>query len=196
MLCGSVAAKAPGATKVLVLGDSLSAAYGLPPEQGWVAALQQRFTDARVEFVNASVSGATTAAGLERLPGLLKQHQPSWMFLQLGANDGLQGKPITYIKNNLRALIVRAQDAGVEVILAGVHLPPNLGARYTEPFFSMYADLAQEYDLHYVPFVLQGVAGDARYMQSDGLHPNAAGQKIMADSLGSQLQSFLFAEER
>lgn len=196
ILYSSVTAKTPSATKVLVMGDSLSAAYGLPPEQGWVAALQQRFSEAGAEFVNASVSGATTAAGLERLPRLLEQHRPHWVFLELGANDGLQGKPLGYIKGNLRALIENAQEAGAKVILVGVRLPPNLGARYTEPFFDMYAELAQEYHLHYIPFVLQGVAGDSRYMQADGLHPNAAGQEIMAEYLGSHLQSFLYSKQQ
>lgn len=194
LLLGSVIANAQSTNNVLVLGDSLSAAYGLPPEQGWVAALQKRFAEKDIQFVNASVSGATTAAGLARLPALLQQHKPEWVVLELGANDGLQGKPIPYIRRNLSTLIEQAQGSGSEVLLLGVRLPPNLGQRYTEPFFEMYAELAAKYQLAYVPFILEGVAGDERLMQDDGLHPNAEGQKVMARHLGQSLERFLSVE--
>lgn len=190
LLTCSVNVSAESTSKVLVLGDSLSAAYGLPPEQGWVAALSRRFANSQIELVNASISGATTAAGLERLPMLLKQHQPDWVALQLGANDGLQGKPIGYIQNNLETLITQAQSANSRVILLGIRLPPNLGRRYTEPFFDMYATLAKEYELNYIPFILDGVAGNEQLMQDDGLHPNQEGQKVMADQLGKRFSEF------
>lgn len=191
LLTCSVIVSAESTNKVLVLGDSLSAAYGLPPEHGWVAALSRRFASNQIEFVNASVSGATTAAGLERLPTLLKQHQPDWVVLELGANDGLQGKPIGYIRNNLEALIKQAKAADSRVILLGIRLPPNLGRRYTEPFFEMYATLAKEYQLDYVPFILDGVAGNEQLMQDDGLHPNKKGQEVMANQLGDRFGEFL-----
>lgn len=191
LLFGSVIVNAQSTSTVLVLGDSLSAAYGLSPEQGWVAAMQNRFAEEDIKFVNASISGATTAAGLSRLPALLQRHNPQWLVLELGANDGLQGKPIPYIRRNLASLIEQAQAAGSEVMLLGVRLPPNLGKRYTEPFFSVYGDLAQEYQLNYLPFILEGVAGDPRLMQSDGLHPNAEGQKVMSKLLHGPLEQFL-----
>lgn len=194
LLLSSVIVDARSAHKVLVLGDSLSAAYGLPSEQGWVDALARHFADDDIHFVNASISGATTAAGLERLPALLLQHEPEWLVLQLGANDGLQGKPLDYIDRNLTTLIEQASAAGSRVILLGVRLPPNLGRRYTEPFFAMYAGLAQKYQLHYVPFILDGVAGDAKLMQADGLHPNAAGQQVVTAQLLGQFGEFLLAE--
>lgn len=191
LLLSSAVVDARSSDKVLVLGDSLSAAYGLPPEQGWVAALSRHFADRNIQFVNASVSGATTAAGLERLPKLLQQHNPDWVVLELGANDGLQGKPIKYIERNLTMLIEQSLSAGSHVVLLGVRLPPNLGRRYTEPFFEMYGDLAEKYQLHYVPFILEGVAGNDKLMQGDGLHPNAAGQKVMTDHLLAPFSDFL-----
>lgn len=191
LMLSSVSARAQSTSTVLVLGDSLSAAYGLSPEQGWVAAMRDRFKDNPFTFENASISGATTAAGLARLPSLMRQYNPKWVVLELGANDGLQGKPLAYIRRNLTALIQQAQAGGAEVMLVGVRLPPNLGHRYTEPFFAMYGELAQAYQLAYVPFLLEGVAGDKRLMQSDGLHPNAEGQQVMVQLMGAALEQFL-----
>lgn len=182
------------ASKVLVLGDSLSAAYGLPPEQGWVAALSRHFAASQIRFINASVSGATTASGLQRLPALLRQHQPDWVVIELGANDGLQGKPIPYIKRNIDALIKQAKAADSRVVLLGVRLPPNLGRRYTDPFFGIYETLADKHQLHYVPFILEGVAGNGDLMQDDGLHPNVQGQKVMAKMLTDQFSAFFGAQ--
>lgn len=163
----------------LVLGDSLSAAYNLPTEQGWVALLQKSWSVSapQVTVINASVSGATTAAGLQRLPGLLRSHQPDWVFLELGGNDGLQGKPIEHIRANLRQIVQLSKATGAQVVLAGMRLPPNLGKRYTEPFFHLYGEIAEEYQLPFVPFLLEGVAGDPHLMLADGLHPNAIGQQ-------------------
>lgn len=167
-----------------MLGDSLSAAYNIPREAGWVNLLREKIQailpDATV--INASVSGATTAAGLQVLPGHLRHYQPSLVILELGANDGLQGKPVPYITANLKRLIELSQQAGAEVILVGVRLPPNYGAGYTEPFFNQYAKLSEAYQLGYVPFILEGVAGRDEVMQEDGLHPEAKAQpRVLAN---------------
>lgn len=170
------------------LGDSLSAAFNLRENQGWVALIEKRIQQAYpspskpVKFVNASVSGATTDAGLHILPNLLKA-SPDIVFLELGANDGLQGKPIPHITQNLRSLIKQLQSSGSEVILMEIHLPPNLGKRYTGPFLNQYAQLAQEYQIELMPFLLAGVAGKNDLMMEDGLHPNAKGQQIIANNL-------------
>lgn len=184
IVCASARASAEPDT-VLVLGDSLSAAYGLPTDQGWVHALEQKFhaTAPAVKLVNASASGATTAAGLSQLPHLLAEHQPDYVLLQLGANDGLQGKPVDYIRANLAALIEGIQDNGADVILIGIRLPPNFGRRYTEPFYAMFESLAQDYQTARVPFLLDGVAGNDALMQRDGLHPKAEAQASVLENV-------------
>lgn len=184
-------AQTPGS--IVVLGDSLSAAYDMRTEEGWVAALESALEEASVPatVTNASISGATTAAGLQRLPSLIERYQPEWLLLQLGGNDGLQGKPVSYVRANLVTLIEMAQDSGAKVALLGVKLPPNLGARYTEPFFSMYAELAETYDLPYVPFLLEGVAGDAQLMLPDGIHPKADARDLIFANIWQVLESHL-----
>ena len=184
---------APPPKKVLVLGDSLSAAYKLPATQGWVHLLQQRLReyDVSTELVNASVSGATTAAGLQILPGALAAHVPDMVIVELGANDGLQGKPVSYIRKNLQQLIEKSQAGGAKVVLLGVRLPPNFGARYAEPFFAQYASLAEQYDAVLVPFMLDGVAGQSAFMMGDGLHPNATGQVRVLENIWEVLAPYL-----
>lgn len=180
---------------IVVLGDSLSAVYGLSSEQGWVAALEKELNAELPGWrvVNASFSGATTAAGLQRLPDLLEKHQPEWVILELGGNDGLQGKPVAYIRRNLSELIELSQGAGANVLLLGIRLPPNMGARYTGPFFDMYADLSQTYHLPYVPFLLEGIAGDANLMLEDGIHPNSRGQALILANVWPVLEPALKA---
>ena len=173
---------------VLVLGDSLSAAYKLSASQGWVSILaSQLAAHDDVMIHNASVSGMTTSTGLQMLPGALKQYQPQFVVIELGANDGLQGKPVPFIRKNLSELITLAKQADAKVLLLAVRLPPNRGSRYTEPFFNMYQALAAEHNVALVPFFLDGVAGHPELMQSDALHPNAEGQKHIAAAL---LESF------
>lgn len=166
---------------LLVLGDSLSAAYGIPAEQGWVNLLARRLEEQNSEttVVNASVSGATTSAGLALLPSLLKVHQPKWVMLELGANDGLQGKPIPFIEQQLRDLLEQIHAAGAKPIIFGMSLPPNYGDRYTKPFSAVFPKLARDYDAVYVPFLLEGVAGNADLMQADGLHPKTKAQPLI-----------------
>lgn len=179
--------------KFLIVGDSLSAAHGLPEDQGWVALLdhQWRQTNPNIQIVNASVSGATTAAGLSRLPELLRQYRPKWMVLELGGNDGLQGKPLRHIRSNLQQMVNLAQLQGTAVYIVGMRLPPNLGRRYTEPFFEQYAQLAEQTGSGYYPFLLEGVAGEAKLMQSDGIHPSAAGQRRVFEQIEAPVQAWV-----
>ncbi len=178
---------------ILILGDSLSAAYKLSAKQGWASLMQARLREEglRYQVVNASISGATSAAGLQLLPRKLHEHKPSVVILELGANDGLQGKPVSYISQNLKRLIQLAKDANAQVLLLGIRLPPNFGSKYTEPFFQQYALLAKDLEANLVPFMLDGVAGKPEYMLSDGLHPNAEGQVLVLDTIWPYLQVLL-----
>ena len=181
---------------LLVVGDSLSAAYNIPPQQGWVHLLRKQLQqrNKKIIVVNGSISGATTAAGLQNLPLLLAKHQPEYVILELGGNDGLQGKPVTYIKSNLSQLIKTAQLAGAEVLLVGIRLPPNFGKRYTEPFFNQYGDLADLHNIAYMPFLLEGVAGDDSLMQDDGIHPNVAAQPIILNTIWPYVEKLIGAD--
>jgi acyl-CoA thioesterase-1 len=184
------------AQTLFVLGDSLSAAYRLKPEEGWVALLQNRLVEqgSDIKVVNASISGETTQGGLTRLPELLNRHQPNWIVLELGANDGLRATPIPRIEQNLRALIDQSQEAGAEPIIVGIQLPPNYGPRYTRRFFGLYESLAQEYELARVPFLLEDVALKPELMQSDGLHPTAEAQPIVLEQVWPTLSSVMLAD--
>lgn len=170
------------AETVLVHGDSLSAGYGIAVESGWVALMEEALSESTT-VINASISGETTQGGLARLDGLLAEHQPTLMVLELGANDGLRGYPLRQMQSNLEAMIEAAQAQGTEVVLIGIRLPPNLGRRYTEPFFNTYRTLAEEYALPYLPFMLEGVAQYTNLMQRDGLHPTAEAQPIILENV-------------
>lgn len=178
---------------ILVLGDSLTAAYNMAANEGWVNLLQQKLASANAGYtvVNASVSGATTAAGLSIMGQSLVLLKPTIVILALGANDGLQGKPISYITNNLDRLITQAQQANATVMLVGIRLPPNFGLRYTEPFFRQYSALANKRNIALLPFLLEGVAGNATLMQADGLHPNTTAQPILLGNIWPVLQPLL-----
>ncbi|GGC09477.1 arylesterase [Marinobacterium zhoushanense] len=181
------------AGSVLVLGDSLSAAYGIPLEQGWVSLLRQRVEQARLDLdvVNASVSGETTSGGLSRLPGLLAAHQPAIVMIELGANDGLRGTPLDIVRRNLQQMVDQAQQAGARVLLIGNRLPPNYGPQYTQAFFELFAEVAREKQVTLVPFLLAGVAEDWDLMQDDGYHPRAEAQPRLLDTVWSGLQPLL-----
>jgi acyl-CoA thioesterase-1 len=178
-------ADSQGPKKILVVGDSLSAAYNLPVEAGWVSLLDKHYanTEHQLIFINASVSGATTDAGLKILPVALKEHDPDFVIIALGANDGLRGRPIPYITKNLSTLITTSQDAGAKVLLLGVRIPPNYGLGYTEPFFQQYLKLSDKYETALVPFMLEGVAGNQAMMMADRMHPNTEGQKVMLQNV-------------
>ena len=178
---------------ILVFGDSLSAAHGLRPDQGWVALLARRLRSEgyRYRITNASVSGETTAGGLVRLPHVLKAHRPGILILELGANDGLRGLPLTLAEKNLAAMVRMAQAAGVRVLLVGMLIPPNYGPRYAQAFADMYPALARRYQLRLVPFLLDKVALHRRLMQADGLHPDARGEPLVLDTLWPYLKPML-----
>ena len=178
---------------ILVMGDSLSAAYELRSEQGWVALLAQRLRTQGYgyEVVNASVSGETSGGGLQRLPRALELHHPDLVILELGANDGLRGLPIAAAKENLAKMVQLVQAAGARVLLVGIQIPPNYGPRYTSEFAAMYPDLAKQYHLPLVPFLLDKVALDPTLMQADGLHPTAAGEPLVLETVWRELGPLL-----
>ncbi|MEX0962787.1 MAG: arylesterase [Pseudohongiellaceae bacterium] len=180
---------------LLVYGDSLSAAYGIEEEQGWVTLLQQRLDEEKlpIRVVNGSVSGETTTGGLARLPAMLDSYKPELMILELGGNDGLRGLPLDIMRENLALMIDLAQAAGAEVILTGIQIPPNYGPRYTVPFFETYADLAEEKSLSLVPFLIDGIPQQAELMQNDGIHPRSEAQFMILDNVWPILQPKLEA---
>jgi len=178
---------------VLVVGDSISAAFGLETSQGWVHLLQQRLDthapDHRV--VNALISGDTSAGGRARLPTLLEEHEPEIVILELGGNDGLRGQSPAQLKANLAAMVEQSQQAGAKVLLLGMRLPPNLGQRYTTAFAQAFDSLAQEQALPYVPFLLEGVGGVEGMMQADRIHPTAGAQQRLLDNVWPVLEPLL-----
>lgn len=184
--------KATKSPVILVMGDSLSAAYNIPTQAGWVSLLKERLsqqTDWQV--VNASISGETTNGGVTRLPALLRQHQPDIVLLELGANDGLRGLPPTLITNNLEKMTELSQQSGAEVLLLGILLPPNYGPAYLTQFESIYPKLAKKHQLSLVPFLLEGIADKPDLMQDDGLHPTAAAQVKILETVWLELQPLL-----
>lgn len=170
---------------ILVFGDSLSAAYGIPREAGWVSLLQQKLqlTHPQYRIVNASISGETTGGGLRRMASALRQHHPGIVILELGANDGLRGISSQDIEANLGKLITQSRKAGAKVLLLGMQLPPNYGGGYTARFQTLYPRLARKYQIALVPYLLEGVAPEQ--FQADNLHPNSEAQeKILRTVLG------------
>ena len=184
----------PAATKtLLVVGDSLSAAYGIDVSAGWVALLQQRLIRNRMDYniVNASISGDTTANGLARLPRLLDEHHPRIVVIELGANDGLRGLSLPEMQHNIKTMIEKAKSRGAKVLLLGIRLPPNYGKTYTERFHRVYEDVASESKVPLVPFILEGIATDRTLMQADGLHPDAEAQRKVLENVWTTLKSML-----
>jgi len=169
---------------VLVLGDSLSAGYGLTVEESWVSLLASRLAQEGYghRVVNASVSGDTTSGGLARIGAALTRHEPELVIIELGGNDGLRGLPLGVVRSNFEAMIQQSREAGAEVVLLGMRIPVNYGPRYAESFHALYGELAETYDLEWVEFFLDGVALDDGLMQADGIHPNAEAQPLMLDN--------------
>jgi acyl-CoA thioesterase-1 len=178
---------------LLVLGDSLSAAHNIPIESGWVHLLETRLEQSKHPrpVVNASISGETTAGGLARLPKLLADDKPALVVIELGANDGLRGLPLDEIRHNLDAMIRASRDAGAAVVLIGIELPINYGPQYRDGLRAIYRDLAAEFNLPLVPFLLDGVALNPDLMQDDGLHPKAAGEPKVLDNVWPVLEPAL-----
>lgn len=175
---------------ILVYGDSLSAAYGIPREQGWATLLQQRLHKQGYshQVINASISGETTSGGLSRIKASLQQHKPDIMLLELGANDGLRGLPVAEMQQNLTSIIEAGQGTGARIILIGIMIPPNYGPGYTRQFSASFPALAKRYHLPLVPFLLDGVAGKRELTQDDGLHPTAAAQSLILENVWKTLE--------
>ena len=172
-----------------MFGDSLSAGYGLRPDEGWVPLLQKRLQAQGyvTPVVNASVSGETSGGGLQRLPRALELHKPALVILELGANDGLRGLPIPATHANLEKMVAMVHTFGAQVLLIGMRMPPNYGPRYTADFSQMYKDIAQHDHLPVVPFLLESVALNPDLMQADGMHPNAHGAPFVLDTVWPRL---------
>ena len=189
-------AATPPAPRILVVGDSISAEYGLPRGSGWVALLQKRLDAEKKTYrvINASISGDTTSGGKTRLPQLLKQHQPQIVVLELGANDALRGLSLQQTRANLAAMVAAAQQAKARVLLLGMQIPPNYGAQYTADFAKTFADISQSHKTALVPFLLKGIADvpdSQRWFQSDRIHPNAPAQPKILDNAWPQLKPLL-----
>jgi len=180
---------------ILVVGDSLSAAYQINPDQGWVNLLQQRLDQQGMDYqvINASISGDTTLGGLSRLPAALKRHTPEIVIIELGANDGLRGLPIIDMQENLAQMIRLSEAASARVLLLGMQLPPNYGPTYTRSFYECFQTLARTYHVGLVPFFLSGVAEQRSLMQDDNLHPTAQAQPLLLDNVWPLLQPLLIA---
>ena len=191
MLCAPAAYSA--SKTLLVLGDSISAEYGLPRESGWVSLLQKRLSDDKlaINVVNASISGETTAGGLTRLPALLQQHKPALLIIELGGNDGLRGLSLAATQANLREMIKSAERIGARVLLLGMRVPPNYGPDYSKRFAAMYQGLGRERNVKLVPFLFAGLEDTERFFQQDRIHPNQRAQAVMLDSVWPVLRPLL-----
>lgn len=178
---------------VLVVGDSISAAFGLDTRQGWVALLENRLVEQGFDHrvVNASISGDTSAGGAARLPALLTEHQPELVIIELGGNDGLRGQPPMQLQQNLAAMVQQSQKAGAKVLILGMRLPPNYGVRYTTAFAEVFPKVASETGAELVPFVLEGIGGVPSMVQSDGIHPTAEAQPRLLDNVWPMLKPML-----
>ena len=192
LIVASASAQAE-APVILVFGDSISAGYGLPLEQGWVELLRTRLKAQGYGYqvVNASVSGETTAGGLARLPRALELHHPSIVILELGGNDGLRGLPIAQMRTNLTQMTSSSTAGGAKVLLLGMRMPPNYGPEYTKQFAMVFSDLATEKKISLVPFLLTDIALSPALLQADDIHPNAQGQPILLDNVWPTLKPLL-----
>ncbi|RVT45392.1 arylesterase [Rheinheimera sediminis] len=183
LLVLSLTTAAVQAKTLLILGDSLSAGYGLSQQQSWVYLLQQKLDhqDSGWTLVNASISGETSGGGLARLPALLKQHQPDYVLIELGANDGLRGFPIPQLESNLNAMVEQIKQQNSQAVLMQIRIPPNYGPRYTTQFTNLYAKVAEAQQIVLWPFFMETIALKQQWMQADGLHPNLEAQPVIAD---------------
>jgi len=173
------------AATIVVFGDSISAAYGIEVNKGWVAKLQQKLKQEKKSYqvINASVSGETTSGGLARLPQVLSQYQPKILILELGGNDGLRGQPPKLMQQNLQKMIQQAKTQKVKVVLLGMKIPPNYGKAYNQAFEKVFVDVAKAEQVSLVPFFLEGVGGHDDLMQADGIHPNEKGQDRLLQNM-------------
>ncbi|MDO6442017.1 MULTISPECIES: arylesterase [unclassified Marinobacter] len=183
-----------GQQTLLVVGDSLSAAYGVPSETAWVQLLRQRLQGnglSHWDVVNASISGETTDGGARRLPDLLEKNNPSVVIIELGGNDGLRGFPPNVIKSNLASMVENVQNSGARAILVGMQIPPNYGQRYTQMFADIFPALSDSYSTALVPFFLDGIYDQANLMQGDGIHPTEEAQPKLLENVWPALEPLL-----
>jgi acyl-CoA thioesterase I len=179
-------------TKIMVMGDSLSAGYGIDVNQGWVSLLEKELTkNYSVQIINASVSGETSSGGNNRLPALLKEHQPNIVILELGGNDALRGQPLKLLEKNLQLMIDDCKSIDAKIVLAGMQIPPNYGARYSNQFKALYPQLAEKNQLALIPFLLEGVGGNSNLIQRDGIHPTAEAQPLIVNNALPVLEKIL-----
>ena len=189
----SVIVQPVAAAGVLVVGDSLSAGYGIDEREGWVALLRDRLAERAnpVPVINASISGDTTSGGLTRLPAALDRHRPDIVVIELGGNDGLRGQSLKNIRKNLSSMVQLVKESGAEAFLLGMRIPTNYGARYTQRFFDSFKQVADEEEVPLVPFFLEGVATEPNLMQDDGIHPNAEAQPMMLEHVWPAIEGLL-----
>jgi acyl-CoA thioesterase-1 len=177
----------------VVLGDSVSAAFGIAQARGWVALLGERLKREHLDYsvLNASVSGETTAGGAARLQPVLEKHRPAVVIIELGGNDGLRGLPVAAMKKNLSTMIEQSREAGARVLLVGMRLPPNYGPQYTGEFERAFAELAKQHGAALVPFLFEDFAISQGFFQADGIHPTEAAQPVMLDTVWKRLRPLL-----
>jgi acyl-CoA thioesterase-1 len=189
----SAAGAAAAGKSILVLGDSLSAAYGIARSRGWVALLEERLKRERLDYsvVNAAISGDTTAGGRARLDAAIVRHRPAVVIIELGGNDGLRGLPVAQMKANLGAIIEHSRNSGARVLLVGMKMPPNYGPDYTAEFEGAYAELAKRYKIALLPFALEGFAEKREYFQADLMHPTAEAQPLVLENVWRKLAPLL-----
>ncbi|MEX3809766.1 arylesterase [Paraburkholderia sp. BR13439] len=189
------AANAPEPAKpvIVVLGDSISAEYGLPRDTGWVALMRQRLAEERIDYsvANASISGDTTSGGRARLPALMERLKPSIVIVELGANDALRGVPLSTTEANLRTIIEQAQQGHAKVVLVGMYVPPNYGPDYTQKFHGLYGQLSKEFHLPLVPFLLAGIADNPDMFQADQIHPTQQAQPLLLNNVWPAVKPLL-----
>jgi acyl-CoA thioesterase-1 len=183
----------PAKPVIVVLGDSISAEYGLPRDTGWVALLRQRLADERLDYsvANASISGDTTSGGRARLPALMQRLKPSIVIVELGANDALRGVPLPTTEDNLRTIIEQAQQGHAKVVLVGMYVPPNYGPDYTQKFHGMYGELSKQLKVPLVPFLLAGIADKPEMFQADQFHPTQQAQPVLLENVWPAVRPLL-----
>jgi acyl-CoA thioesterase-1 len=191
LVCSVVQAEeqAQPSPKILIVGDSISAGFGVPIEEQWPLLLEQKLRNQfpQLTVVVAAISGDTTSGGRSRLPSLLERHQPDVTLLALGGNDALRGTPLSLVRSNLKAMIEATQESGSKVILAGMQIPPNYGPAYTEGFRTLYIELSGSYNTGLVPFLLEGIAAVDGMMQEDGIHPTSEAQPALAENVAPEV---------
>ena len=185
------------AKNILILGDSISAGFGMSSEEAWVRLLEQRLEQkfpGQHEVINSSMSGETAAGALSRLPNLLQNHQPDVVIIELGGNDGLRGQPPPLIERNLDRLVVMSLEAGADTLLFGIKIPPNYGTAYSQAFEDNFKRLAERHEIPLLPFFLEGVAGNDDLMQADGIHPRAEAEPLLLDNAWPLIEKALQKE--